>query len=299
MVKYGVIGLGDMGMPWAKNLLNAQYTVNGFDINPGRLAEFADAGGEICSSSIELASKSNIIFIIVMNGNQAYDVIFGEDGIGDSLKQDAIVVIASTIGVSAIQRINKQFHSLKATLLDCPMTGGKARADSGTQTLMISGDFDAIEQCRSALELVSSNIYCVGNEPGMGQMAKCCVQAMAGITYLGAAEVMTLGIKAGLDPEILANVVGTSVAGSDTFRSTIGNALERKFKDTGAVYGTMFKDMALVVEMAHEYDFPLLGSSYANAMFRAGEVKYGNEDVWAIVKVYEELSGVRIERKNS
>lgn len=297
MVKYGVIGLGDMGFPWANNLLKAGYIVNGFDMNSDRLAAFGEAGGNMCSSNIEVASESDIIFIVVMNGNQAYEVLFGANGMGFALKDDAIVVIASTIGVSFLEKIKGKFDSLKATLLDCPMTGGKARAEAGTQTLMISGKSAAIQKCRPALEKVSNNIYCVGDEPGMGQKAKCCVQAMAGITYLGAAEVMALGVKSGLDPEKLANIIGTSVAGSETFRSTIGNALDRRFNKTGAVYGTMYKDMALVVEMGSECDFPLFESSYANAMFQAGNLKYGKEDVWAIVKVIEDLSGVRIEKK--
>lgn len=292
----GFIGLGNMGFGMAVNIVKGGFTVNGYDLNPEALGRFKDQGGEVCKSAAEVAEKSDVVFIMTMNGQQAESVMFGENGVCGSLRSSGTVVICASCGTEYIKKIAAVMPAGQH-LIDCPVTGGHHGANNGTLTLMVSGDKGVYNSIRSILETCSGKIYYCGEEVGDGQNAKSCVQAITGIEYIATAEVLALAVKVGLDPELVTDIILNSVAGSDMIKTVANFTMDRKFENTGANILAMYKDMGIVMDIARDYEMPMFLTSHANEYFRTAWARNKNEDCWAVVKVTEDLCGVEIKRK--
>ena len=143
------------------------------------------------------------------------------------------------------------------------------------------------------LEIVGQNIYHVGEDIGMGQTVKAALAALTGVTYAGIFEALILGVKAGVKPEVLQQVVGTSVVGNFLFRDTSQNIIDRNFKGQSNI-GTMFKDLGIARSMAKDCGVPLFTTSVAYELFQAGKATNPEEDNWTIIKILENIVGVTV-----
>lgn len=295
MKKIGFVGLGDMGFFMARNLLEAGHSVRGFDLNPQRLERFKEQGGVACSSSADVAKDAEVVFVMTMNGEQAKSVLFEENGLCSTLKKDSVIIVTSSCGATAMQDIAGNLPA-GIDLIDCPVSGGTSGADAGKLTVMVADRQGAVDSCRDILEVISGKIYFCGEQPGLGQKAKSCAQAICGVTYIAAAEALALGVKAGLKAELLTEIIGSSVAGSQMFNTVANKVMDRQFKNSGAALLTMYKDMGLVMDLAKESEAPLFITAQANEFFKTAWVKDRTEDAWAVAKITEEIIGVKTER---
>ena len=291
----GFIGIGNMGFGMAANILKAGFNVTAFDLSKGALDRFEEIGGNVCSNNAELGEMSDVVFVMTMSGPQADSAMYGENGLCEKIKKGAVVIVTASCGEPWIKKIEEKIPE-DVFLLDCPVTGGQTRANSGELTLMLSGDKNAYEKAEPVLKACSEKIYYCGKNPGDGQNAKSCNQLMTGIEYIAAAEALSLAMKAGLDAEIVANIIGDGVAGSQMFRQVANYAMDRDFMGGGANMMTMHKDMDLVMEVARNYDCPLNLSALTAEYFRSGWVKYKDECTWAVAKVVEDMCGTVIDR---
>lgn len=291
----GFVGIGNMGFGMAENILKAGYTVSAYDLNPTTLERFQAIDGRVCKSNAELAASSDVIFVMTMNGQQAESAMFGENGLCSEVKDGCIIVVTASCGTAYIKKLGRMLPP-NVYLIDCPVTGGQRGSNSGTLTLMASGNPDAFKKIHPVLECCSSKIYYCGTELGDGQNAKSCNQLITGITYVATAEALALAVKVGLDPELVTSIIGDGIAGSDIFRTVANNTMERKFENSGANILTMYKDMGIVMDIAKEYEIPLFLTSHVNEYFRTAWARNRQEDAWAITKVTEELCGVTIEK---
>ena len=241
MKNIGVIGLGNMGIGIASNLLKNKFQVWGYDVSHDRLNIFEEMGGSLAEIK-DFAPECDAIFIMVMNGDQVKEALFGGQGLSKFMKRGATVIVTATIHASEIIEMASQLEDFGISLIDSPVSGGKSGADNGTLTLMAAGEKAVYNKCLPILQAVGKDIYHVGEEIGLGQKTKGALQALIGSSFTAIFESLVLGVKAGVEAEVLYEVFSTSGVSSNLFKNAATLIMERKFKDTGSHIGTMYKD---------------------------------------------------------
>ncbi|PAB61039.1 NAD(P)-dependent oxidoreductase [Anaeromicrobium sediminis] len=298
MKNIGFVGLGDMGMGMAKNFLKAGYTVKGFDLREDRLNNFATAGGISTSNCAEVGKDSDVVFVMVLNGDQARNVVSGENGLMETMSPGSTLILTATIGLKPIKDIENILKEKGINMIDSGVSGGRGGANAGTLTMMASGSSEVFKNCQDILNVVGKDIYHVGEEIGMGQVVKSCLQALVGATFQATFETLVLGSKAGVKPETLVEVIGSSVVGTPLFNNAANLIMERKFKDTGSHIGTMYKDLGITMNLAKECGVPMFATGVAMEMFQAGISAFPEEDNWCIVKLLENMAGTIVKKVN-
>ena len=299
MKKVGLIGLGDMGIGMAANILKSGFELTGFDLREERLKMLAELGGKPASSSREVAENSDAVFVMVLNGNQVKQVVSGENGLLEGLKPNATIIVSATIHPSEIMEIEKPVAEKGIKLIDTPVSGGKSGADGGTLTLMTAAKKDVFDDCKEVLESVAQRIFHVGEKIGMGQMIKASLQALIGATFTAIFESLVLGVKSGIKAETLYEVFGASAVSSPIFMNCAKLIMERKFKGTGSHIGTMYKDLSITMNMAKENGTAMFTTSAAYELFQAGKSLFPDEDNWSITKLLEQIAGVEVKAETT
>ena len=260
---------------------------------------FNELGGNSVANPDEMGSLVDVVFIMVMNGGQVEDVIFGDRGLIHSLKPGSGIIITATIKASEIRAVARQLDGSKIQLIDSPVSGGFPGAQGGTLTMMAAGSEDSLNQFAPVMEAVCKTIHRVGSEAGMGQTVKACLQSLIGSAFSATFEAAALAAKAGVDGDVLHKVFSTSGAGCGVVNTALENIIDRKFEGTGSHINTMHKDLTIVMDMARELGVPLLTAGCAMQLFQAGKTKYPDGDNWIVTKVIEEIVGAELHRKSS
>ncbi len=297
MKKIGLIGLGDMGIGMAKNILNNEFELMGFDLREERLQMLSQLGGKPAASCREVAENSDAVFVMVLNGKQVQEVILGEQGLLEGLKLGSTIIISATINPSEVKAVEAPVLEKGMKLIDTPVSGGKSGAENGTLTMMAAAKKEVFEDCKSVLDAVGQNIFHVGEEIGTGQTVKASLQALIGASFTAIFESLVLGVKAGVKAETLYEVFSTSAVGSPLFKNAAKLIMERRFKDTGSHIGTMYKDMGISMNMAKEVGAAMFTASAAYELFRAGMSLFPDEDNWSIVKLLEQIAGTEVKEQ--
>ena len=295
-MRIGVIGLGDMGSGIAKNLILNKFETIGFDLNKKRMQNFKNMGGIFARSLSEVAKFSDVVFVMVMNGDQANQVILGENGIINKLKKGSTVILTSTIKPVEAKKIGEKMKNTKIDIIDSPVSGGFVGAQNGTLTMMAAGKKNVLKKCRLVMNAVSKNIHHVGLKSGEGQTVKACLQSLIGSIFSATFEAAALAAKAGIKGETLFNVFSTSGAGCNVTNSALENIIDRKFSGTGSSISTMHKDLTIALDLGENLGVPLHTASTAMQLFQAGKTKFPDDDNWAVVKVIEEIIGAELHR---
>ncbi len=293
MKKIGFIGVGNMGGRMAKNILGAGYELTAFDVQPGPVEGLVKIGARRAKTPKIVGQNSDVVFTMVMNGDQIKSILDGSDGLLTSLQPGATLICTATILRSEMIEIGKMLAQKEIEVIDSPVSGGAPGAEAGTLTMMVACSESVLDSNRQVLETVGQNIYHVGEDVGMGQTVKAALAALTGVTYAGIFEALILGVKAGVKPEILQQVVSTSVVGNFLFRDTSQNIIDRNFKGQSNI-GTMFKDLGIARSMAKDCGVPLFTTSVAYELFQAGQATNPEEDNWTIIKILEDIVGVTV-----
>lgn len=293
----GVIGLGNMGMGIAKNLLKAGFPTRGYDLLEAKREELKGYGGVPCASPAEVGDGAEVVFVMVMNGAQALDVAFGENGLCNTMKPGSVLFRTATIGMGYAQQLAKGLQEYDIEMIDSGVSGGLSGAHNGTLTLMASGKKEVYDSCKDVMDAIASNPNHVGTEPGQGQVVKSCLQALIGAEFTATFELLVMGAKAGVDPQILLDVIGTSGGGCGVFKNCVPLIMDRKFKDTGSAITTMSKDLNITMDLAREVGCYMPTTASARELFMAGLTRYPDEDNWSITKILEEIAGVQVKRQ--
>ena len=140
MKNVGIIGLGNMGMGMAKNLIRKGFPTKGYDVFAPKLDQFKQAGGVPCHSPAEVGEGSDVVFVMVLNGQQALDVAFGTDGLIHTMKPGSIFFLTSTIGLGYAKQLGVGLAEKGIEMIDCAVSGGLPGAQNGTLTLMAAGE---------------------------------------------------------------------------------------------------------------------------------------------------------------
>ncbi|NTB94899.1 3-hydroxyisobutyrate dehydrogenase [Agrobacterium tumefaciens] len=203
-----------MGGFMARNLLNAGFNVKGFDLNPEAARSFAQHGGIIASTISEAIAGSDVVFTMLPHDAALSDVFLSDLSVLKSQDPDTLFVDCSTVSIDLTRRVADAVVSAGGSFLDAPVSGGPIGANNGTLTFMVGGDASALERARPMLKAMGSTIVHMGGH-GTGQAAKQCNNMLAATIMTATAEAIALGVKNGLDPATLCEVMQTSTGGSN------------------------------------------------------------------------------------
>jgi L-threonate 2-dehydrogenase len=282
----GFIGLGAMGMGMAKRLVAAGFDVAGTDVRGEAVAALATAGGRGAASPAEAASGAAVLFVMVVNAAQAEAVLFGENGAVGALPRGSAVVLNSTVPASAAAALADRLAETGYPMLDAPVSGGTVGAEGGTLTVMASGPDDAFAKAGPALDAVAKKVYRLGDKPGIGSTVKTVNQLLAGVHIAAAAEAMALGIRAGMAPKDIYEVITHSAGNSWMFENRMAHVLAGDYTPLSAV-DIFVKDLGIVLDTARGSRFPLPLASTAHQMFmQASSSGHGGEDDAAVIKIF-------------
>ena len=282
----GVIGLGAMGNGVAQSLLRAGFTVHACDLRPDVLQRFADAGGVPCASPAELGSRCDVVITLVVNAQQTEAVLFGADGAATTMRPGTLVIASATVPPSFAEALGRRLGEQGILLLDAPVSGGAARAASGEMTMMTSGPAEAYSRAEDVLAAISGKVYRLGNAHGAGSKVKIINQLLAGVHIAAAAEAMALGLREGVDPDALYDVITHSAGNSWMFENRVPHILSGDYTPLSAV-DIFVKDLGMVLDTARTSKFPLPLSAAAHQMFMmASTAGHGGEDDSAVIKIF-------------
>ena len=292
----GVVGLGDMGSGLAKNLIKSGFPAYGFDLSEARMKAFSDLGGNLAASVRDLAQKTDVVFVMVMTGDQAKSVILGGDGLAANMPKGSVIILTATIKPNEAIEIGKALNGTGIGLVDSPVSGGFPGAQGGTLTMMAAGSHKDMETARPAMEAVSSTIWNVGDQPGQGQTVKACLQSLLGAMFSATFEAAAMAAKAGISGQAFYNVVANGSGGCTVTKAALENIIDRKFEGTGSHIATMHKDLTISMNLGEQLGVPLHTAAAAMQIFHAGKTKYPDGDNWVCTRVIEEIVGAELHR---
>ncbi len=282
----GLAGLGAMGMGMAKSLRRGGYNVHVFDIRRDVAEAFAAEGGVACNSPAEMAAACEVVISVVVNAAQTETVLFGEGGAAGTMKAGSLFVMCSTVDPGWSSALEKRLAEKGILYLDAPMSGGAAKAAKGEITMMTSGHPDAYAKVGGALDAMAAKVYRLGPAAGDGSKVKMINQLLAGVHIAVAAEAMALGLREGVDPAALYDVITHSAGNSWMFESRMAHVLAGDYTPLSAV-DIFVKDLGLVLDTARASKFPLPLASTAHQMFlQAASSGLGREDDSAVIKIF-------------
>ena len=284
--KVGVIGLGAMGGGMAASLRRAGCDVHVFDVRAEVAQSFAAGGGTACESAAAVASACDVVVSVVVNAAQTESVLFGPDGCAAAMQPGSVFVMCSTVDPAWSAALETRLAEQGVLYLDAPISGGAARAASGEITMMTAGSAAAYARCGPLLDAMAARVYRLGERAGAGSKVKVINQLLAGVHIAAAAEAMALGLREGVDPAALYEVITHSAGNSWMFENRMPHVLAGDYTPLSAV-DIFVKDLGLVLDMARGSKFPLPLSSTAHQMFmQASTAGHGREDDSAVIKIF-------------
>ncbi len=286
----GVIGLGAMGMGMAQSLRRAGHVVNVFDVRAEVAQKFAAEGGVACASLADIAQASDVLVSVVVNAAQTESVLIGDgsaqSGCINHLKPGSVFVMCSTVDPAFSVGLEKTLNAKGLLYIDAPISGGAAKAASGQMTMMTAGTPEAYAKAEPFLNAMAAKVYKLGDSAGAGSKVKIINQLLAGVHIAAAAEAMALGLREGVDPDALYEVITHSAGNSWMFENRMAHVLAADFTPLSAV-DIFVKDLGLVLDMARASKFPLPLSSTAHQMFmQASTAGFAKEDDSAVIKIF-------------
>jgi 3-hydroxyisobutyrate dehydrogenase/2-hydroxy-3-oxopropionate reductase len=296
LAKLGFLGLGIMGYPMARHLIQAGHEVALWSNTAAKARELAKEGkGTACASPKEVAERAEHIFYCVGDSAMSREVAVGKGGLIEGVRPGTVVADCSTISPAVSQEIGQAFDPKGAHFLDAPCTGSKPGAEKATLTFMIGGDKAAFEKAKPHFEIMGKLFYYCGG-PGRGLQAKLTQNLILGNLYQAFAEGMVLAVKGGVAPDLMLEILENSAAKSGLISFKAPFVLARDFR-TNFSTKWLHKDIGLALESAEAMDIPLPLTAVTAQMLRAAIAKgWGDEDFAASIQVLEEWAGVEVKR---
>jgi 3-hydroxyisobutyrate dehydrogenase-like beta-hydroxyacid dehydrogenase len=297
MANLGFLGLGIMGYPMARNLARAGHQVAVWSHTASKSAQLAkeETGVTACGKPSEVAAKSDCVFLCVGDTKMAEEVILGKDGLIEGAKAGSVIVDASTVSPSSSIFVGEQLAAKGVQFLGAPCTGSKPGAEGGTLTFMIGGDQAVFEKVKPYLEVMGKQLYYCGG-PGMGLHAKLSQNLILANLLQAFNEGLVLSTKAGVDPELMLDILNNSAAKSGLIAFKAPYVFRRDFATNFSVKW-MHKDIGLMLESAAEQNVPVPLTSLTRQIFQAAiSSGHGEEDICSTIKVLEDIVGVEVKK---
>jgi len=284
--RVGVIGLGAMGSGMAGSLRRAGADVHVCDVRDGVAAAFAKGGGTACASVADLAMRSEVVVSVVVDAAQTEAVLFGDGGAAAAMRPGSVFVMCSTVDPNVSIDFERRVEARGLRYVDAPISGGAAKAASGEMTVMGAARDAAWNAAAPFLHAMAARVYRLGDRAGNGSKVKIINQLLAGVHIAAAAEAMALGLREGVDPAQLYDVITHSAGNSWMFENRMAHVLAGDYTPLSAV-DIFVKDLGLVLDTARATKFPLPLASTAHQMFmQASSAGFAREDDAAVIKIF-------------
>lgn len=294
----GVIGLGAMGIEVALNILRKGFAVVGYDVREAAYARFEAEGGRRAASPADVGRQASVVIVFTVNAAQAESVLAGEQGVLAAMDGSGIVALCCTALPEDAKRLGAMAAEHGVMLLDSPVSGGVAGASAGTLTIMAAGPKDAFDDARPVLEAFGANLYHLGAEWGLGSTMKMVNQLLVGVHIAAACEAVAFGARAGIDPELLFEIIGKSAGSSWAFKDRVPRILAANYAPPSSAVNIFVKDLGIVLDTARGMTFPLplAGSAYQQFV-AASAAGWGNEDDSSVVRLYQRIADIPLPKK--
>ena len=291
--KVGFIGLGAMGGPMALNLAKAGFALVVHDIDRSKTEPLAAKGAEAAESAKAVAAAAEHTIVIVETTEQAESVIIGANGIIRGARQGHVVVCMSTIDPFAARGFADRLAAMDIAMLDAPVSGGTGRAQSGELSVIVGGAAEVVARCQDLFAIMGNRTFHVG-PLGSGLAMKLVNNMLVQVNTVAVAEALVLGVKAGLDPQTIYEVVRVSTGASAAWELRVPRILAGDFAPGGTI-DISYKDQELETAFAKQLGVPLLLANVTQQVYQMARAQGLNKhDGAAIVKIFEQLAGVTV-----
>jgi len=290
----GFIGLGIMGRPMSKRLLQAGYPLVVHSRSRPPIDELAALGAREGTSPKDVAAQSDVVITMLPDSPDVELVALGPNGVMEGIRPGSVYIDMSTISPKVAQEVAQAGKDRGVEVLDAPVSGGDVGAQQGTLSIMVGGDEETFQEMLPILEVMGRNVtLCGGN--GAGQTVKACNQILVGVTIAGVAEALVLGAKAGVDPAKIVQVLEAGLARCGVLENRGQRIVHRDF-EPGFRCRLHYKDMRIALAAGQDYGVPLLVTPLVHEMFKRMVVSgQGELDHSGLIRVIEELSDIEVE----
>ena len=292
----GFIGLGRMGYPMARRLVDAGHRLVVFDPNGQALSRLTLMGAEAAASPRGVADRVETVLASLPSPDVVLEVATGDDGVIHGSKVRRFVDLSTTGSRMAI-RVAGALQARNIVQIDSPVSGGVGGAEKGTLAVMVSGPSAEVEPLKAALSVIG-RVFVVGEKPGLGQTMKLCNNLLSATALAASSEAMVMGVKAGLDPTMMLDVINSGSGRNSAIADKFPKAILPGSFDFGFASGLMYKDLRLCTEEAEALGVPMMIGNVVRQMFQITSAEYGpEEDFTNVVRPLERWAGVEVRSK--
>jgi 3-hydroxyisobutyrate dehydrogenase-like beta-hydroxyacid dehydrogenase len=290
-VEIGFIGLGNMGFPMARRLIQENHRVVAFDTRSEALDRAVALGAHAASSPKEVADRAETVLASLPSPTASLEVATGRTGAIEGSRVKRYVDL-STIGSRTAVQIHDRLAERNIVAIDSPVSGGVSGAEKGTLAVMVSGPRNEFDVIRTALEAIGRPFY-IGEKPGSAQTMKLANNILAANVLVATAEVVVMGVKSGLDPAVMIDVLNAGSGGTSASRDKFPRAILPRTFDYGFATGLMVKDVRLYIDEAKALGVPV---DVAETIGRLWEIAARDEgpdsDFTTVIKPFEKAADV-------
>lgn len=287
----GFIGLGIMGKPAAKNLVNAGYELLVNDVRDEPVEELEAYGAGSRATPRAVAADSDVVITFLPEGKHVREVVLGEDGVIEGVESGQVYIDMSTIGSSAIREVAEELKAEGVDTIDAPVSGSEEGAKEAWMSIMIGGDEGTVEEHRDLFDVMGGNVVRVG-ETGAGQVAKICNNMIAAAEVTSLAEALVFAEKAGIDQGNLVEAIRGGAAQTWALDARAEDMIAGEF-DPGFFASYMYKDLRIATSDGEEYGAPQLITSTNHELYKSLEEQgRGDLDFAGVMALYEDLAGI-------
>jgi 3-hydroxyisobutyrate dehydrogenase-like beta-hydroxyacid dehydrogenase len=289
----GFIGIGRMGGPMTSRLLDAGYALCVYDKDPTATAPLAARGVKVAASPAEVASAAEIVLMSLPTPDIVKAVVLGENGIGRGNRVRTLIDLSTTgPGVAGI--VAQGLAARNVTSVDAPVSGGVSGAKAGTLAVMVSCPKDSYGTVEPILKNFGKLFY-TGDKPGLAQTAKLVNNLLAAAALVISSEGMAMGVKAGLDPKVLLDIINVSSGRNSATQDKFPRSVLPGTFDFGFATALSYKDVRLCLDEAEAMGVPMIMGAVVRQILALTQAKYGpDSDFTSIAKLSEEWAGVQI-----
>ena len=292
-MKLGFIGVGNMGGPMCRNLVKGDHQVMLHDLNKEAKAPILAMGATEAATAKQVTAETEVVFTSLPGPKEITEVVLGKDGIAEGAHGETIYVDLSTNSPAVARELAAELGQRGIPMLDAPVSGGTTGAEAGTVAVMVGGEKEVFDKVKPLFEIIGANVYHVGDH-GAGCTVKVINNMLSFINMFTACEGFMMGVKAGVDPELLLEVVRNSSGNSSSLGKIEQAIFPGDFKATFAL-DLAHKDLRLALGLGEELGMPLtMGSVLVNYFRQSVARGHGSLDTSAMIKVLEENMGIEL-----
>jgi 3-hydroxyisobutyrate dehydrogenase len=297
MKTIGFIGLGNMGLPMVANLLKGGYRVHVYDVRPEVVEVAVGQGAMAAPSAAEATTRAEVVVTMVPNSPEVEAAYLGPGGVLEGARAGQVAIDMSTIDPATTRKVGARLEAAGVRMLDAPVSGGVPGAVAGTLTIMVGGDPAVFADARPILSAMGKNVVYVG-PLGSGEVAKICNNLLAGVSMIAAAEAFTIGLRAGVDPKILHEIIRTSsgncwaIENNCPVPGLVPKAASNRDFAAGFMTDLMAKDLSLARAAARDLGVSCFSGALAHDLYMlASRHGLGRKDFSSVIQLLTPSGG--------